>query len=315
MLRLTNSEMKQFRRCRRQWWLGSYRGLRLAQTRIAGSPLTIGNRVHDALAAYYDPADQRDPLDVLRASCDADLAGLGELDEGAAKAIQSEWELTSAMLRGYLDWLEETGADSDLRVLTSEKKLEVPLIDGEATLLSKIDARVERVSTGARLALEHKTVGNLSYALPLLQLDTQLLTEHLAELIHLRELGDEDAEGRAEGVLYNMLRKVKRTASAKPPFYGRETVMHNVHELRNHWRHVVGTAREILRTRERLAAGENPQHVVPPNPTRDCTWDCPFFRVCPLFDDGSDAEGAVNSLYEVGDPLERYAHLDGSMLG
>lgn len=304
-LRLTNSEMSTWRDCKRKWWLSYHRGLTQVE-RDFNRPTGIGTRVHNALEAYYDPErpGEIDPVEFVRQTVAADC----EEHPVYVDDILAEGQLAEIMLEGYMQWLAETGVDSDLRVVEPESHVEVDLFthtDGtKVTLLSKIDARVEEISTGHRWALEHKTVQDLSMPLPLLQLDTQLLTEHLVEFLTLQRTGEE--ERRAQGVLYNMLRKVKRTARAKPPFYGREPVRHNVDELRHHWDHVVAVALEVLNARTALNAGENHHKVAYPSPTRDCSWKCPFFRVCSLADDGSDFEGALANLYVVGDPLARY---------
>lgn len=319
ILRLTNSEMALWRQDRRHWYLACYRRLRLkSQTvlvttptggieekeRVAvNTPLAIGTRVHDALAAYYVPEGEEvvDPVEWIRQSYDRDIAAdpIGEAD------LVKEKDLSVTMVEGYMQWLEETGADAELRVLAPETKIEVPLIDG-ATLLSKIDARVIRESDGARLSLEHKTVQSLNEPLPLLQTDYQLRTEHLVEMLDLKNRGLDAEVERARGVLYNMLRKVKRTATAKPPFYGREEVDHNVHELRNHFHHCATLAAEIIDAHRRLDEGESHHIVCPPSPTRESTWKNPFFGMYPLMDDGSDYEAAFADLYETHNPLERY---------
>jgi hypothetical protein len=301
MIRLTNSEMSTWRNCPRAWYLAYYRGLRRRQFDVAGRPTTLGTRVHDALAAYYDPETPYDPVQHVLAGIERECESYPTQEAD----IRKEGEMASIMVEGYVQWLEETAEDDDLRVLAAESKIEVPLFEG-CTLLSKIDARVERISTGARLALEHKTCGSLTQALPLLQADTQCLTEHLVEFLDLKAKGLETE--RAQGVLYNMLRKVKRTARAKPPFYGRETVMHNVNELRSHWYHCVAIGRQIENARVRLDAGESHHTVCPPNPSRELLWRSEFFKdgMYELMDDGSDWEAAVDALYEVCDPLERY---------
>ena len=81
---------------------------------------------------------------------------------------------------------------------------------------------------------------------------------------------------------------------------------HNIHELRNHWKHVVSIAREISETTERLSNEEDHQFVAPPSPGMDCKWSCPFFRVCAMFDDNSRVEDAIEAMYEEVNPLERY---------
>lgn len=301
-LRLTNSEAKSWRRCKRSWYLGHYR--ELADRRVEfDKPMTLGTRVHDALASYYIPGEMRgDPLEVLRASVSADME---EYPEQSAE-IKKEADMADAMLTGYMEWVAEEGVDQAIKVVEAEGALEAKLFDG-VTVLSKIDARVEDLSRGGvRLALEHKTVQSLKEPLATLQLDTQLLTEHLVE--HLHELSEGRSES-ARGALYNMLRKCKRTASSTPPYYAREPVDHNLEELRSHWSHVTAVAEEILEARAKLDDGGDHHKVCHPNPTRDCKWDCEFFRVCGMHDDGTDPEPAIQDLYVTKDPLERYAEL------
>ena len=304
-LRFTGSEMKMWQRCRRKWYLSTY--LRYGKREPEwGKPTGIGTRVHSALQTIYDPERQdADVLKEMRDSINSDL----ERYPNSEKEIRKEGELSLIMVEGYLDWLEETGADSDLELLATERGVEVaiPGFDPNvATLLAKLDARVQYRHDNSRWALEHKTVPDLSTPLPLLQIDFQLLTEHLVEYLDLLEAGvDADSEV-AEGVLYNMLRKVKRTAAAKPPFFKREPVRHNKNELISHWRHVTSIVTDIMYARTRLDGGETHHTVTPPNSHRDCKWDCPFFAVCGLLDDGSDYESALDDLYEKRDPLERY---------
>jgi hypothetical protein len=303
---LTNSEAKSWRHCKRRWYLGYYRELE-KRGRTFNSPLSIGTRVHNTLQTLYVPGLERpDPMPAFYEKVESDV----EEHPAMEKDIRKEAKLCEAMIEGYLQWLEEEGADSDLRVVEPEAEMEAVLIPGEtepvATLLSKVDARVERVSDKKRGALEHKTAASLTDPLLLLQVDTQLLTEHLVEYLHLLER--EEGENRAEFVLYNMLRKVLRSAKAKPPFYARHEVKHTVHELRNHWKHVVCVAKEILEVREKLDAGADHHDVCPPNPGRDCKWICSFKEVClpGRLDDGQDPEPLLEDLYEKVDPLERY---------
>ena len=307
LLRLSNSEISAYRRCQRKWYLGTYRRLKPRAKEAPGSSLHVGNLVHDGLAAYY--ADRTvDPVAFVEEAIDLEAAANPEFSGD----LEKERALVSAMMTGYLEWLEESGADGDLVVTGSEIRVEVPLKvleDGtQVNLLSKLDAPVERISDGAKLALEHKTVSSLDQPLSLAKLDTQFLTEHLARFLweRMNEVTDDEAYDKCHGILVNMLRKVKRTASAKPPFYARQDVTHNIHELRNHWRHVLAYARQIHQATARLDKGDAHQAVCPPSPRRECTWDCPFFKVCVMADDGSDFEGALAALYEERDPLERY---------
>lgn len=307
-IRLTNSEMKTWRRCKRKWYLSQYRGLGKRGSTDFNRPLGIGSRLHDTLQEFYVPGiDRADPMEVFEAGVKRDIEQHPAFEEDILK----EADLVRTMLEGYFEWLEEEGADSDIEVLEPEAEVEHGLIEG-ATILSKIDARIRRVSDGKHGALEHKSVGNFKDAIPFLQTDTQLLTEHLVEYLTMLDESPDGSEvegGRAQFVLYNMLRKVKRSARANPPFFQRETVSHNIHELRAHWRHCVRIALEIQATRAQLDAGADHQDTCPPNPvTRQCTWDCEFRGPClgGMFDDGSDVEAFLADEFEVGDPLERY---------
>lgn len=298
-LRLTNSEMGTWRDCKRKWYWGQRLGLRQRDRPPAGAASDIGTRVHAALAVRYDPVTSGDPLIALHAKIESDVIAHPDYEE----TIRKEADLCDAMVSGYGEWLEETGADQDLIVIASEAKLEVEMRPG-VMLLSKLDTRVERRSTGERLALEFKTVGDLTSPLPMLQLDTQLLTEHLVEFLLLRESGEEGA--RAQGVLYRMLRKVKRTSRANPPFYGEEQISHSLDELRNHWKHVSTIADEILAAHAAFDAGADPQPLMYPSPCRDCTWKCPFLGACKLYNASGDIEGYLAEFFEARDPLERY---------
>ena len=132
-----------------------------------------------------------------------------------------EANLERAMIEGYIDWLSGTGADSEIRVISSEAYMEAELFEDEATgrkikIIGKIDARVYRESDGTRLFMDHKTVTDTSSQRAMLPLNPQMLHYHLLEW-----LSQEENESRCDGALYNMLKKTKRTAVAKGPFYDR----------------------------------------------------------------------------------------------
>lgn len=294
---VTQSELSTWLRCRRKWYLGYFRRLRRVDDfeRLPG----VGTFVHAGLEAWYGglgPAGN--PLDVVASRADA----LIQANPDRAEDIADAAGLAGIMLEGYLDWLQESGADTGLIFDGAEKKVEVTLRPTSYVLRGKIDATFVRENDGARVQLEHKTVGNLTDIPKTAQMNFQFLTYDL--LAYLKAI---DGDGnRTDGVLLNMLRRVKRTARANPPFYGRHEVRHNTQELRAHWKHVVAIARETDLARARLVAGEDHQTVVPPSPERSCSWSCPFAQACPMFDDGSDADGFLAAEFEEHDPLARY---------
>ena len=111
---------------------------------------------------------------------------------------------------------------------------------------------------------------------------------------------------RIEGGIYRLLKKVKRTARATPPFYEDITIRHNKYALRSFWEQLQGVLHDMVTTRNALLTGGDPMALAYPNPTRDCTWQCPFINVCPMFDDGSDVESAINDHFTETDPYAYY---------
>lgn len=311
----TNSEMGTFRDCRRKWWLGTYRRLQLrARTVIGAAP--IGTRVHSALEPWYQPegVERRDPRIVVKEIIAHDRATLiesiGPVEDNdefnpltaALKQFDSESELVTIMIDGYMDWLEETGADSDYRIIASEQSVQYEFAPGEA-IAGRIDTQVQRIHDGVLFGMDHKTgdFGALEKKLPQ---DEQMLLYEI-----LRRLNNPDS--RSDGMIFNMLRKVKRSARANPPFFKRAEVRFNQHQLESAWYRVMAIINDIKSVTARLDAGESHFTAAYPRPNGDCSWKCEFYIVCPMFDDGSRAEDMIQSFYVQGDPLERYPDLTG----
>jgi len=224
------------------------------------------------------------------------------------RQFNDEATLERAMIEGYVQWVAETGVDSELEIIASEMYLEADVTqlvpfehDMKLKLIGKLDVRARRKSDGVRLFIDHKTLGEFNALRQTVPMDEQMLHYHLLEW-----LTTGDGEDRCDGALYNMLRKVKRTASAKPPFYDRVEVHHNKHELESFQRRVFGTVNDIIEVETQLNLGQDHLDVAYPRPTRDCRWKCDFFAVCPMFDDGSRAEAMLTRYYVKSDPLEYY---------
>lgn len=277
--------------------LSSYLGLRMKQHTVTG-PLALGTRIHAALEAYY--TDGADLLQAHSKLLDADrqaqLADLRDITE-----LENEGELGRIMLEGYLEWLEETGADAGWEVVSAERIVSAPLFDGAVELRGKIDMRVRRLADDVLFVVDHKTTANFSDLTRTAYMDEQFLTYHLLEWLSPPEDGS-----RCDGAVLNMLKKVKRSGNAHPPFYERLEVHHNKTMLHSFWTRVHGEIADMLRLKAQLDAGADHKQVAYPRPSRDCSWRCVFFAVCPLIDDGSAAEAMLDDLYEQADPNERY---------
>lgn len=302
LIPISNSEIQTFKDCRRKWWLTYYRGLHKIKKEMVG-PLPLGSRIHNALEAFYK--NGKDPVEVYSVLLEIDeeiFENSGDAgDDEKKKKFYSEAELGRIMLEGYSEWLDETGADSDIEVVDVEKKISSLILDGRVELQGKIDMKVLDRSNDARYMLDHKSAASF---------ETYYQTAHMSEQLRLysmlEKMQDPDGPDNVEGGIYNLLKKVKRTAKAKPPFYDRLTVRFNDTDLRNFWTRVNGVIRDMVAVRDALDAGADPTYVAYPSPSNDCTWKCPFFQVCPMFDDGSYAEGWLDAFTEKHDPYERY---------
>jgi hypothetical protein len=61
---------------------------------------------------------------------------------------------------------------------------------------------------------------------------------------------------------------------------------------------ITGIMDDMDRVTRQLQAGVDHRKVAYPNPMPDrCAWDCPFVQVCPLFDDGSRVDAALEANY------------------
>ena len=323
---VSNSEVQTFKDCPRRWWLAWFRGLKPRSRGVTGAGST-GTRIHAALAALYTPGGKTgdatlalrriQAVDRLELDRQINAAQFQENGDELISGLNGDYDkllkafdLEHAMLDGYLEWIEETGVDQHLEVISVEQKIEAPFpVDLAAAsgwrypvvkLIAKLDARVHNMITGAVKFIDHKTVGGLRD--PLLGLNQQMLHYHALE-----ELLTEPGQPRAEGALYNMLRKVKRTRASKPPYYSRIAIDHNRFELEGYGRQLFGAIDRLDKTEAAIEAHpELHQMIVPPRPSRDCTWKCQFFKICRMFDDGSRVEAALEEHYEVGDPLSYY---------
>lgn len=311
--RISNSEIQAFKNCRRQWWLAWYRGLRFNYEAPVEKKHN-GDRVHRALAPWYVPdgVQRVDPRETLESVIQEDRDALvGQLTASGQSVDESEaWiklvklnDLERIMVDGYMEWLEETGADEHLRIIAAETYLEVPIpgFDLDVRAVGKIDVRAVLTSNDQRVFIDHKTADVMP------KLDDLERNEQMQyyELLEYLTPGEE----ACQGALYNVIRRVKRTARAKPPFYERHLITHNVHRRESFYRRTLATVREMLAVESALDMGVDPLDVITIRASRDCDWQCPFAAICTMFDDGSRVESLLENHYVAGDPLHYYGDI------
>jgi RecB family exonuclease len=295
--KLSNSEIQTYKNCKRKWWLAYYRRLKPKTKRYTG-PLALGSRIHNSLEVFYTTET---PL--LKAHSDFIAKDRLEMlmETGDSTELDNEAELGRIMLEGYLDWIEDEGIDAELEFISAEEILSMPLFDGTVELQGKIDMRVRRKSDGVRMFRDFKTVGG--------SFETYASTAHMNEQIMtymlLEAAQNKDGE-RSGGGIFTLLKKVKRSAKANPPFYYQFEVRHNVFAMRAFWQRIHGVIGDMMKTKASLDAGDNHLNVAYPNPSDTCRWKCQFFTICPMFDDGSAVESAILDKFDESDPYDYY---------
>jgi hypothetical protein len=296
-IRISNSEIQTFKDCRRRWWLSYYRRLQPKTQQMTGA-LALGSRVHEALDMYYSKN-----IPLLEAHSQLVEIDKQKLIESYRDTydLESEAELGRIMLDGYLQWVEENGIDAELEMISTEEIIEMPLMNDTVILQGKIDMRVRRKADGVRMFRDFKTVGgSFTDFGSMAHMNEQILTYMMLETAQNKE-GE-----RSEGGIFTMLKKVKRSANAKPPFYEQIEVRHNVFALRSFWQRIHGTLTDMMNARKMLDEGGDHRFIAYPHPTRDCKWKCSFFSICPMFDDGSAAEAALEDAFQSADPYDYY---------
>ena len=305
---VSNSSIQVFKDCRRKFWLSYYRRLKPREEKMSGA-LALGSRIHRALELYYAEVALKREVDDSRlmeiwAELIADDRMILEAEGRYTDDFDNEAELGRIMLEGYLEWLQSEGIDSSLEIVSQEETLSQPMLDGQVLLVGKIDQRVRRKADGTRFIRDFKTSANFSDLMKTAQMNEQFLLYMVLEAL---QRGETD---RVEGAIITALKKVKRTANARPPFYEQVEVQHNIFTLRNFYKRLHGTLTDIVEMWRALEEGADPMVVAYPHPTRDCSWKCQFQSICPMFDDGSAVERAIEDQFVVGSPYAYYGESD-----
>lgn len=301
-INITNSEIQTFKDCRRKWYLSYYLGLTPKKEKLDG-PLPLGTRVHDSLELYY--TDGIDPVITYNTLATDDRIRFQAteefLDESTLKKYDSDLELGRIMVEGYKEWIEEDSRDADFEFVEAEKAVSYPVeIDGvTVNLMGKIDLKLRNKIDDTIFITDHKTSAASAWS----NYDKYThMSEQLMFYITLSRAIGEDVDG----AMYNLLKKVKRTGTAKPPFYDRKVVRFNSTQLDSFWDRTMSTIADMVETRQRLDGGESHLTAAYPRPSTDCSWKCPFFEMCTMMDDGSSYDRYLDDFYTKVDPNARY---------
>lgn len=304
MLSASPSELAKFQRCRRQWALTYYYkwGIDHQRAKPVGAAL-LGTRIHAAMEGYY--GYDIDPFTAIGVIYDTARSERPECEP----ELTGEQDYATIMVAGYLEWAAENGIDEEHEVVATEQELraDILLTSGQmAVVHGKLDQVVRSRLDGTMRLRDWKTVGSLSKA-DLIVLDPQMRI--YSALLNLTQ-----DQIRTDGALYTMMLRSKRTARATGPFYEQIHINYNDTEQRAIMTRVLGIMDDMDRVVRQLNTGVDHRLVAYPNPMTDrCAWDCPFVQVCPLFDDGSRVEAALEANFiQNADP---YAYRKIDLLG
>ena len=269
--------------------LGYHKDLTLSKKDQGADKRQIGTGVHKALETFHVHGFQRDGVQVWI----EENAPEGPLDEGWQKAR----ELVNIMADGYADWYEAEGFGAEEETLAVEHDYEMLLGtfgDGEEVVLTgRIDRVFRDLRTGNVVIEDWKTVGSLDQ-------EPGVMNDQLLTYATLWNALGKAADDPCHDARHTQLKKVKRTARAKPPFYGHVPVHISQEQLDNHLIHLASVVSDMVFCTQTLNAAPDGIHhaVAYPTPMPDrCKWDCDFLPVCELMDDGSDWKGMCETLY------------------
>lgn len=299
-LRVTNSSMKEFMECRRKYMLHDMFGFEKKHQPPVG-PLALGTRIHSALEKMY--TDGEGLLEEYARLAKVDREIFMETPEAfftdAVDKFNSEVELGRIMLEGFKEWAEEEGLDADIEVIAPEMSLTTTIKNGKITLMGKKDLTIKDHLDDSTIIRDFKTAQNISDYDKMAMLDPQLPFYQLLEKLV-------DPEAKVDGGQFVVLRKVKRTARSNPPYYKVFRTRANDHKLRSMELKVDGITDDMLSFRNKLLRGADHRKIAYTNPTKDCSWKCPFYNLCPMMDDGSDYVRMLENEFVQADPLARY---------
>lgn len=286
----SHSEMSTFKDCKRKWMLQYYWKLRRKREPKALARDT-GIMVHGALELFYiagglnGPDSENIMYEFLKAARDEDMVKLSQVAEtkevmDKERAIAKDvYETAEILCRGYVEWLKETGADIGLILDQREQEYRVPGPVEGTEIMGIIDLGGTDERSGDIVVMDTKVTASI---------DEMVKTLHLQEqgpmYAVLAKINDPDPN-RGFRVIWNMIKRNKQTARAKPPFYQRYELAINSDQLRQFYAQLQGQIEDILRVEARLNAGEPHIQVAYPTPSGDCTWKCQFFTVCGAMND------------------------------
>lgn len=316
---LRTSERRAFRRCPQRWWWGYRDGLDPIDYRA--NALWFGTGIHLALAERYKYTGLRRGRNVLKVWRDYvgdEMAYVATRPPTSHIDDKPKWEeagaLGEAMLGAYLD---KYGRDERWYWIATEQTF-TKVIKAKGITIKYHGtwdgaARDEESEHGDTWLFEHKSAKAIMTNH--LALDDQGGSYWMVANEMLYALGLISATESLEGIMYNFLRKStpdprprnaegsylnqNGSVSKKQPAqaFVREPVYRTGAEQLMQKRRIIAESRAMMKFR----TGELDLYK---NSTTDCSWDCGFYAMCELHENGDDWEEFADVMMKVRDPYE-----------
>lgn len=255
----SHSSMSTWRRCRVRYkwsYVDNY-----------ASPASIGQvrglGGHQGLAEWYRSFD-------VDKSLSKAYEPFAEREISTGESLMGEWDLLELILRRYFEWSKDN--DDFEEIVSLEQKFEFQL-KGH-TVIGYIDG-VVKVGESLWL-LENKF--NKRVSMNHIDLDPQISLYLLA----CYKLGID-----VRGVYFNVIRVAEGGIAAKQP-----VVRAKVHRNQEGLEFI--SAETAIQLEEMSKFHKNGGGAIYRNPTRDCSWDCGFYRACQAINDDGNVKLALS---------------------
>ena len=219
----SHSEMATYKECRRKWMMQYYWKLRRKREPKSLARDT-GILVHGALETFYvngglrGQFSEKHMFDFLDAARDEDMLKVSQLAEDAEsvkkerKMVKDIHETAVILVKGYLEWLKETGADVGLSLTLHEAELRAPGPVEGTEIMGIIDLGGTDEQSGDLIVMDTKVTASIDEMVKTLHIQEQGLMYAV-----LGKINDPDPS-RGFRVIWNMIKRNKQTARAKAPF-------------------------------------------------------------------------------------------------
>lgn len=281
------SQLAKFRRCRRSWLLEYVQGYELdREAGVSKGARSLGTLVHSYVEAYYNGENWENVEEEQSTA----LCDYGDWSTEWAE----HFTLARIMMEGYVQWVAVEGADASEEVLHVEPQLRMFIGNfhgDDVYLTGKPDAIKRNTITGVVIVEDTKTVQSID-----------VVQHHAPQGLTYALLAGDNFGLEVGEFRTNQLKKVKRTARAKPPFYDRSPMIVTPEHLHNHREQVEGQLDEMIgfvQQWEEKGYSDRKAHnrIFYPNQTGTCSWDCDFLPVCKQMDNGSNFEHTIRNFY------------------